>query len=130
MNIVPLVKVLKTVTSLVASASSSIAVKNAIAATTPQNLGRYETFMVKAGGFFVGGAVGAVVSNRIDNSFDKVIEALERPVEEDTSSAEDGGSEAIFSPKVDVATFLETLAPNERAELERLIENGVGKDEN
>ena len=119
MYIVSVLKVLKPLTSLVASASSSIVVKNAIAATTPQNLGRYETLMVKAGGFFVGGAVGAVVSNRIDNSFDKVIEALERPVEsEDTPET------------VDVATILEKLSPEDRAELERLIEHGFGKEDN
>lgn len=118
MKLTTILKVIKPVTSLVAASATGLVVKNVITATTPADLGKYQTFMVKAGGFFVGGAVGGLVADHVENSFDKVIQALGRPAEsEDTPET------------VDWVTILQKLSPEDRKELERLIEHGVGKED-
>ncbi len=77
MKLTTILKVIKPVTSLVAASATGLVVKNVITATTPADLGKYQSFMVKAGGFFVGGAVGGIIGDRVDKQFDDLIKAVE-----------------------------------------------------
>ena len=77
MRITTVLKVLKPITSLIATASTGIVVGNVIKATTPSDLSKYQSLMVKAGSFFVGGAVGGIIGDRVDKQFDDLIKAVE-----------------------------------------------------
>lgn len=127
MRITTILKVLKPVTSLVSSTSTGVVIGNVIKATTPSDLNKYQSFMVKAGSFFVGGAVGAVVAERVEKQFDLLIKAVDTGTDlvshaKSMNSATYGEDETV-----NVATILKDLSPEDRAELERLIEHGFGK---
>lgn len=108
MKLTTILKVIKPVTSLVAASATGLVVKNVITATTPADLGKYQTFMVKAGGFFVGGAVGGIIADRIDKQFDDVINAVQSVTDPDIYAKG-------VSKKFD--NFLATLTPAEQKQL-------------
>ena len=73
MFLVNVLKIAKPITSLIAGYSTGVVVKNIITATTPADLGKYQSMAVKAGGFFIGGAVGGVIGDRIEKQFDNAV---------------------------------------------------------
>lgn len=83
MFLVKLLKIAKPITSIVAGYSTGVVVKNLISATTPSDLGKYQSMAVKAGGFFVGGAVGGVIGDRVEKQFDNAIKVVEGVAELD-----------------------------------------------
>ena len=83
MFLVNVLKIVKPITSLIAGYSTGVVVKNIITATTPADLGKYQSMAVKAGGFFIGGAVGGVIGDRIEKQFDKAIKVVEGVAELD-----------------------------------------------
>ena len=95
MFIVKLLKIAKPITSLVAGYSAGVVVKNLIDATTPTDLTKYQTMAVKAGGFFIGGAVGGVIGERLDKQFDNAIKAVEGVVELDPISKFEAFAETL-----------------------------------
>ena len=105
MKLTTILKVSKTLTSLVAASATGIVVKNAIQATTPSDLGKYPALMVKAGGFFVSGAVGAFVAKDVEKQFDNLIEVVQAVTEPDIYAK---GAVTKFD------TFFETLTAAEQ----------------
>lgn len=83
MFLVNVLKIAKPITSLIAGYSTGVVVKNIITATTPADLGKYQSMAVKAGGFFIGGAVGGVIGDRVDKQFDDLIKAVETITDHD-----------------------------------------------
>ena len=83
MFLVNVLKIAKPITSLIAGYSTGVVVKNIITATTPADLGKYQSMAVKAGGFFIGGAVGGVIGDRIEKRFDNAIKVVEGVAELD-----------------------------------------------
>ena len=77
MFLVNVLKIAKPITSLIAGYSSGGVVRNVITATTPADLGKYQAMAVKAGAFFVSGAVGGLVGDRIEKQFDNAIKVVE-----------------------------------------------------
>ena len=77
MFLVNVLKIAKPITSLIAGYSSGVVVRNVITATTPADLGKYQAMAVKAGAFFVSGAVGGLVGDRIEKQFDNAIKVVE-----------------------------------------------------
>ena len=116
MFLVKLLKIAKPITSLAASYSTGVVVKNVVMATTPRDLGKYQKLAVQAGGFFIGGAVGGVIAERIDNQFDNVIKAVEGVAEIDPISK--------FNQ------FVDTLTPEETATLKAALGFEDEKEEN
>ncbi len=116
MKLTTILKVIKPVTSLVAASATGLVVKNVITATTPADLGKYQTFMVKAGGFFVGGAVGGLVADHVERQFDIAIKAVESVTDPDIYTQG-------VSKKFD--DFMETLTPAEQRKLALEIAESV-----
>lgn len=83
MFLVNVLKIAKPITSLIAGYSSGVVVKNVITATTPADLGKYQAMAVKAGAFFVSGAVSGIVGDRIGKQFDNAIKVVEGVTELD-----------------------------------------------
>lgn len=116
MKLTTILKVIKPVTSLVAASATGLVVKNVITATTPADLGKYQTFMVKAGGFFVGGAVGGLVADHVEKQFDIAIKAVESVTDPVVYAR---GVTKKFDD------FLETLTPEEKNRLTEEIVNAM-----
>lgn len=107
MLLVNVLKIAKPITSLIAGYSTGVVVRNVITATTPADLGKYQAMAVKAGGFFVSGAVGGIVGDRIEKQFDNAIKAVEGVAEIDPISK--------FNQ------FVDTLTPEETATLKAAL---------
>lgn len=77
MFLVNVLKIAKPITSLIAGYSTGVVVRNVITATTPADLGKYQAMAVKAGAFFVSGAAGGIIGDRIEKQFDNAIKVVE-----------------------------------------------------
>lgn len=128
MNIASILKIAKPLTTIVASAATGIVVKNVIKATTPADLTKYQKFMVGAGGFFVAGFAGDLVSDNLEKQFDKVIAIFEPKALEATVVDERSDQEKLND-------IFAALTPEEqdivgRAIMGEVISVSEGKDQN
>ena len=78
------ITIVKSVTGLIASAGAGAVVSNAIKATTPGDINKFNKVMIGVGSFAITGLVGAAAAKHVEGMIDEVTDKINPEKDETT----------------------------------------------